>query len=509
MPCAVARIESNDARRGARRRAPIAAGIAVLSVLSGGCAMNPVSGRPELVLVSRGQEQEMGQEESRRVADEMGLVDSPALGAYVERIGRRLAGHAPGGDANYSFRIVDMDEPNAFALPGGYVYVSRGLLALMNSEDELAGVIGHEIGHVAARHAVRRITRAAPIAVLSGVGAAVTGIVSPMLGRAVGGIGGMAGALVLAPYSRGQENEADRVGQTMAASAGWDPEGIAHALHTLEREESLQAGRERPMSFFATHPPLPERVAATTSHARSLERAASQPIAGSRTAFLQKLDGLPTGARPSDGVVEGERFSHPDLGFATSFPPGWKVANSREAVGAASPTSDAVIVLASAGEGSDPKAAMHELEKASKTDLSSRAESFRIGELPAVRVHGKTRTDDGVLALELTWVALDRRIYRFAAATRPSESATHQPAFRGTVESFRRLTAAERGGFREQRLRLVKARRGESIASLMARAGSSGWSPAMASVANGLTDGATLADGQVVKVPIAEPYRPR
>jgi predicted Zn-dependent protease len=471
--------------------------------------MNPVSGRPELVLVSRAQEQELGDEESRRVADEMGLVDSTALGAYVEQIGRRLAQHAPGGDAHYSFRVVDVEEPNAFALPGGYVYVSRGLLALMNSEDELAGVMGHEIGHVAARHAVRRITRAAPIGILSGVGAAVTGIVSPMLGRAVGGIGGMAGALVLAPYSRGQESEADRVGQTIAAAAGWDPEGIAHALNTLEREESLQAGRERGMSFFATHPPLPERVAVTTAHARSLERAPAHPVAGSRTAFLRKLDGLPIGARPSDGVIEGERFSHPDLGFALQFPSGWKIQNARDAVGAAAPSEDAVIVLTSAGEGSDPKEALHALEKSAKTDLSSRAESFRIGDLPAVRVRGKSRTDQGVLAIELTWVVLDRHIYRIAAAAPPSKSATHEPAFRSTVMSFRRLTAAERGGFRETRLRLLNARGGETIAALLARAGASGWSPAMASVANGLTDGARLANGQIVKVAIAEPYRPR
>jgi predicted Zn-dependent protease len=487
----------------------IAAHAALLLVLSAGCAMNPVSGRPELVLVSRGQEKELGDEESRRVADEMGLVDSPALNAYVEQIGRRLAQHAPGGDANYSFRIVDMQEPNAFALPGGYVYVSRGLLALMNSEDELAGVIGHEIGHVAARHAVRRITRSAPIGILTGVGAAVTGIVSPMLGKAVGGIGGMAGALVLAPYSRSQESEADRVGQTMAAAAGWDPAGIAHALDTLEREESLQSGRERAMSFFATHPPLPERVAATTAHAQSLQRAASHPIAGSRTAFLRKLDGLPIGARPSDGVVDGTRFSHPDLGFALQFPSGWKVQNARDAVGAAAPGGDAVIVLTSAGEGTDPKEALHALEKSAKTDLSSRAESFRIGDLPAVRVRGKTRTDQGVLAIELTWVALERRIYRFAAASPPSASATHEAAFRSTVTSFRRLTDAERGGFREQRIRLVNARGGETVAALLTRAGASGWSPAMASVANGLADGARLTAGQVVKAPISEPYRPR
>src|SRR6185369_12916072 len=199
---------------------------ALLLVIGGGCAVNPVSGRPEVTLVSEAKEQELGDAEAKNVAATMGLVDDPRLTGYVRAIGDRLAKFSPRTDVAYTFYIVDMPEPNAFALPGGYVYVSRGLLALTNSEDELAGVLGHEIAHVAARHAVRRVTRAAPLAIVTGLGAALTGIVSPTLGDLVGGVGGFAGALVLAPYSRGQENEADRLGQEFSAAAGWDPAGL-------------------------------------------------------------------------------------------------------------------------------------------------------------------------------------------------------------------------------------------------------------------------------------------
>src|SRR5262247_2519068 len=131
----------------------------------------------------------------------MGLLDDPALVAYVQALGQRLAAQSPRRDVEYRFQVVDRVEPNAFALPGGYIYMTRGLLVLVNSEDELAGVIGHEIGHVAARHSVQQISRAAPLAVVTGITAAVTGVVSPGLGRAVGGAGAAASGLILAPYN--------------------------------------------------------------------------------------------------------------------------------------------------------------------------------------------------------------------------------------------------------------------------------------------------------------------
>ena len=134
--------------------------------MASACAVNPVSGRPEFTVVSEAHERELGEEESRKVAAEMGLYDDPTLVAYVRSVGERLAAVSPRRDVAYTFQIVDMEEPNAFALPGGYIYVSRGLLALTNDEDELAGIVGHEIGHVAAKHAVRRVSRAAPLSIV-------------------------------------------------------------------------------------------------------------------------------------------------------------------------------------------------------------------------------------------------------------------------------------------------------------------------------------------------------
>src|SRR6266446_3514127 len=245
--------------------------LAVLALL-GACTRNPVSGRSELTVMSAAEERRIGAEQAAEVARAIGLVDDPRLGPYVQEVGQRVAARSPRRDVRYTFAVVDMAEPNAFALPGGEVFVSRGLLVLVNSEDELAGVLGHEIGHVAARHAARRVTRAAPLAVVTALGAGITGLVSPLVGGLLGGVGDLANSALLAPYSRDQEREADRVGQELVAGAGYDPAALSTFLHTLEREEALHRDQARAWSFFATHPPTPERVATTAREAANLTR---------------------------------------------------------------------------------------------------------------------------------------------------------------------------------------------------------------------------------------------
>jgi predicted Zn-dependent protease len=474
-------------------------------LLAGGCAVNPVSGRPEFTLVSEAGEREMGEEEARNVAAQMGLYDDPALVAYVRSVGQRLVAASPRRDLAYEFHIVDMEEPNAFALPGGYIYVSRGILALTNDEDELAGILGHEIGHVAARHSVRQISRAAPLAVVTGLGAAVTGIVSPMLGSVVGGVGGLAGALVLAPYSRSQEEEADRVGQEMAARAGFDPTGISRSLHTLEREEALHGNDARTMSFFDTHPPLPRRVAATTERAQGLERAKAAGAVLTREAFLDRLEGLPVGARAADGVFDGGLFMHPELGFHIRFPPGWKTANQRAAVGAVAPDKSGAVALELAGTSGGPEAAMRELEREIRIDLSRNAERITIGGQPAVHAAAVARTRSGSVALDLTWIAFGGRVYRVTGMTRPEAFEALRPAFGRTAGSFGALTAEERAGIRETRIKLAQARGGETLSALLASAGSV-WKPDYAGVANQLEADSVLRAGRVVKGAVPQRY---
>lgn len=266
----------------------------------------------------------------------------PALAAYVQAVGAKLAAVSERPAGPWQFLVVDRPEPNAFALPGGHVYVTRGLLALANSEDELAGVLGHEIAHVTASHSTKRLGAAvatAPLAIASGLAGLAVGIVSPALGSAVAGAGELVTeGLVLAPYSREQEHEADEIGQTLAARAGYDPAALPRFLETLDREVALAPGQKREgSSFFDSHPLTPDRVARTEERARQLARAAASPIAGARGAFLAKLDGLVVGEDPAQGVFQGRVFLQPELGLALDFPAGWKTRNTNEAVGALSP----------------------------------------------------------------------------------------------------------------------------------------------------------------------------
>ena len=213
-----------NARLNTMSRLALAIAFSALPVVLA-CSINPVSRRPEFVVMSRDAERRLGEQEARKVEQELGIVGREDLAAYVEEVGAQLVEHSPRQDVEYRFLVVDSDMINAFALPSGHVYVTRGLLARLNSEDELANVIGHEIGHVAARHTVQRVTRAAPLAVATGIPAAAVGLVLPRLGRGIGSVGQFAGSLALAPYSRSQESESDRLGQEMAAAAGWDPLG--------------------------------------------------------------------------------------------------------------------------------------------------------------------------------------------------------------------------------------------------------------------------------------------
>ena len=161
--------------RTSRRFAWLGAAVLSTGLLLPGCATNPVTGRPEFVLLSIAQEEELGRQAAKQFAEQLGLVEDPDLVAYVEAIGNRLARHSPRQDVSYRFQIADQEAPNAFALPGGWIYISRGALAISNSEAELAGVIGHEIGHVAARHSVQQQTRSIGVALLTLLGAAAAG----------------------------------------------------------------------------------------------------------------------------------------------------------------------------------------------------------------------------------------------------------------------------------------------------------------------------------------------
>ena len=469
------------------------------------CAINPVTGERELVLVSAAQEAEQGRQAAAQVERQIGLVRESALVAYVESIGQRLARHSPRQDIQYRFFVAAMPEPNAFALPGGYIYVSRGLLAIANSEDELANVIGHEIGHVAARHSAQRQTRALGVGLLAVLGAAAAGRAGGEgAARGAAQLGELLGSGLIAAYSRDQERQADDVGQKLAARAGWDPAGMASFLQTLERDTELQLGRSPRPSFLDSHPATQERVAATAARARSLRitaGAATTPHAG----FLARIEGILLGPDPAEGVTRDELFLHPAIDFALRFPSGWQVRNGRSAVMAVSPAGDAALVLETQGKSGNPRRAALEFAQSHQLELQNGV-AQTIGGFAAWRADALAQGAQGPMALRLTWIAHPKAIFRLTGLSSTAGFREHAEVFSQSARSFRRLSTAERGSIRERRLRAVQAQRGETIAGISQRTGNV-WTESETAVANGLAEAHVFRQNEPVKIAVESPWR--
>lgn len=477
------------------------------TTLLAGCAVNPVTGQREVVLMSPEREAAVGKQVAAEVERNIGLLRSPAFEQYVNAVGQRLARYSPRQDVTYRFFIANMEEPNAFALPGGYVYVSRGLLTITNSEAELANVIGHEIGHVAARHSAQRETRALGVGVLSVLGSIAAGALGGAeAAKSVSQFGQVAGAGLIASYSRDQERQSDEIGQKLAAQAGWDPAAMTRFLSTLERQSELsEAGPRRP-SFFDSHPITTERVRTTAARAKTLHVVPSPPITRSRADFFARLDNLLIGPDPAEGVFRDNLFLHPTLGFAMAFPRGWKTQNQKVAVKAASPKRDAMVVLEGQGRAGDPHVAAQRFAQQNGLQLQD-GHSLRIGDLPAYGAVAEAQTQQGTLGVHLTWVAHPSGMFRITGATSVSRFRQYARVFRSAAESFRSITGRERNSIRELRLRVVKARAGESLALLAKRTGNR-WNIKETALANGLSTNVKLTGGEAVKIAVEVPFRP-
>jgi predicted Zn-dependent protease len=467
---------------------------ATLATLAGGCGG---------LAISPDEERKLGRDEAEEVERTVGLVREDRLVGYVRQLGDRLARLAERPDVTWQFNVADDAEANAFALPGGWVYVTRGLLALLNSEDELVGVLGHEMAHVLERHAVRRVGVATPFALLFGVPAGILGTVSPTLGGIVGGTGRLASGLALAPYSREQEHDADRRGLGLAAHAGWDPSALASFLRTLERAEALTGRSSDRLRFFATHPATPERVSNVQEAARAQARGPRAAVAPSRAAFLGRLEGLVVGENPANGLFRGPLFLHPDLDLALEMPARWKTVNRPDAAGAAAPDGDAAILLHLVGAGSDPVAGAR--ADGLKDAHLKQLQSLKISRLSAARLVADTRDGDRVI---LTWIVHRQRVFRVTGMTGVRDWPRHGPALERATATFRPLLADDRNGIVESRLRVRPARAGETVREVVTRGGAA-WDAARAAVANGTTVDARLDAGWPVKVAVTQRYAGR
>ena len=305
-------------------------------VLFSACATNPVTKQSQFVLMSEDQELKLGQEAAAQVAKQLPLMpaDDPLV-QYVDKVGQRVAAVADRPDLIYRFHVIDEPTINAFALPGGYIYIYRGLLVNLNSEAELAAVLGHEIGHVTARHAVQQYTQAQSYR----LGMAVASIFVP-IPQAGGQLSNLLVTAIIRGYSRQDELQADELSIKYIAKAGYDVHATTDLLKTLKRLEDLKAKEEKdttgkpPETYhgaFATHPRTEKRIKQAVAEAAGKQ---SELAEDGHNAMLAALDGYPYGDSPDQGAVVGHRFLHPKLGIQIKFPKGWVIENSPRALNA-------------------------------------------------------------------------------------------------------------------------------------------------------------------------------
>ncbi len=453
-----------------------------------GCASSPKSKadapKKRTVLMTEYDDARVGREGAQDVKSEIGVLDDAALTAYVDGIGRKLLRGVPLRGFDYQFYVLDMAEPNAFALPGGYIFVSRGLLALANNEDELACTIGHEITHAARRHAAAQqaLQESLPSLVLPG------------------------SAAKFASYGREMEREADEGGQILCAAAGYDPIGMSTFLNSLAMSTRLELGHSRNPSFLDTHPGSEERAAANAVRAREIRWQRDPAIGDSRAALLQHIAGLTVGQRPEVGIFEGDRFIHPAIGFTIRFPSGWRTSNSNRAVGAVQPRGEAVVFLtADSPPGEVGEVARQWLERQQTPFEVEDSRPAKVGGLDAWYVEASADGRGGPMLAQLTFISFHDATWRITGAMPAQLASRHEAVMLSTARSFRRLTEEDRSGIEVTRLRVETARAGEDIAALSKRSRNA-WSINDTAVHNGVFADHRFAGGELVKITVREPW---
>lgn len=446
---------------------------------------------------------------ARELEQSVGFVNDPDLLAYIDRVGRRVVAKGERDDIDYLFQILDLQIPNALALPDGQIFVSRGLLVLVNTEDELAGVLAHEIAHVEEHHANERENLSlvtSPIRLSTGIAGWATGMIIPDLGDAIVELGESTTGFFLAPYSREQEREADRVGQSLAAAAGYEPEGLVSLLDTMAGAEALDPENVQEASWFDTHPATAERVDLTREHAKTLSAALRPVSARDRTGVLVALQGLVVGANPGKGFFDENWFVHPELAFVMGFPPDWEAINASGFVGAKKPDEEIFVMLALVAQGTDPlegaKAASRKLE----IDVVSKAQLGILNELRAARSQAQiTGPDGGIQMLELTWIAHAGLIYQVMGVAALERFEAVEVVMRKSAHSFRPLSNEERAHILVVKVHVVESREGETLAELAERV-ETPWTAEAISVVNRKPVAEPLQDGELMKVGIQENY---
>ena len=475
--------------------------LAVLALLAlpalTACVENPATGRSSFALGSSPEsEMATGKQAHPEILKEFGgEYPDPAVKAYVDSIGQLLARTVERQDLTYTFTVLNSPIVNAFAVPGGFIYISRGLMALAESEAELASVLGHELGHIQALHHSRRESQGLLASILVAGAAIATG--SDLVAQA----GGLAATGALAGFSRKHEREADELGIRYLARAGYDPFAASRFLAKLRAYSQLEANRQGKspdevdkFNYVATHPAPAERVQQTR------DIAARTPVSNpmdARDIFLAKIDGMIYGDDPKDGIVTGRAFVHPEMRIRFEAPPGFTLLNGARAVIASGPQGSGMIFDGAPRPYTGSMASYIANVWARNLPLSG-GEPITVNGMEAATAAARVNTRSGARDVRLVAIRADAQsIYRFMFVTPPALSERLAAEFRRTTYSFRRLDPQEAAAIRPLRVRVVTIGRGDAPESLARRMPQDGFELELFRVLN---MSAQIRPGEKVKI---------
>jgi predicted Zn-dependent protease len=431
---------------------------AVVALALAGCAKNPATGQRQLSFISEAQEVEIGRQAAQEAQQSIGLVQNPELQQYVSRIGLALAAKSERPELPWQFQVVDDPSPNAFALPGGFIFVTRGMLTLMTSEAELASVLGHEIGHVTARHSVNQISKQQ----LAQLGLGLGGIFFPAVQELSPAIGTGLGLLFL-KYGRDDEREADELGFAYAAGGGYDVSEFGDVFEALGRASEGQAGSLP--NWLASHPSSEERV--QTARARAAAMPAAPNARVGRDDFLRQIDGLVYGNNPRQGFFRENTFYHPDLQFQMQFPKGWQAQNLAQAVMAAAPDGAAALELTIApAESAEEALRRFSAQQGLQVGNAGRRS---VNGLPAAGAEFAAQTQQGVIRGLVFYVEHRKRVYQLIGYTAEQRFQAHSGAIVATLESFGPVRDQAVLSVQPNRIEIVQLDRAQTLAEFAQR----------------------------------------
>mgnify|MGYP006423501627 CR=1 FL=1 len=426
-----------------------------------GCAVNPATGGANVVVSSQAGEIEQGREMHEEMMAKGAAYDDPALQEYVDRIGQRLAKHSDMPDLEWTFTVIDAPDLNAFALPGGFIYINRGLLAYLDSEAQLAGVIGHEIAHVTARHHAQRKSAGVANKVLATTAYVFTG------SRDVYTASSMYGAELMSGFGRDMELEADGFGAEYMYRSGYEPEALLDVIGVLKNHQLFQRVKAKSSGqpvgtyhgVYATHPRNDKRLQTVIQAAAELDEGAYIDSPEKPGEFRRHTDGLVWG-QSATGQRDSQRYYHNKLGFTIEKPEGWEVEAGAKAVVARDPDGNASVSIT----------LMRRDSSRSPEDLmrdSAAGELSQGQELEQAGLQGYTAVASaGDVSKRLAVIDFNNLTYRFEGVA--ADLTSSDQALLGIMESFRPIHPKERQSGRTRRVRYIQVPRGATLESLAA-----------------------------------------